>query len=71
MPRNEGPRGGGESYGDDYDGTGGAAGRYGPTNPLDPMHRRGVFETDERARTQSESEARDPAPCAYPSLARE
>jgi hypothetical protein len=61
MPRNYGSADG-DDYREEYDGTGGASGRYGPTVPLDPLHRRNIFETDERARTQSESDARDPAP---------
>jgi hypothetical protein len=65
MPRNYGPSGDGGNYGGEtYDGTGGASGRYGPTTPLDPLHRRGVFETDERARLQEEAAERDPAPFA-------
>jgi hypothetical protein len=61
MPRNYGSTGG-DDCGEEYDGTGGASGRYGPTTPLDPLHRLNIFETDERARTQAESDARDPAP---------
>lgn len=62
MPRNEGSGRGDEIGGDCYDGTGGAAGRYGSQTPLDPLHRRGGSEAAERERIQAEAEARDPAP---------
>lgn len=61
MPRNEGS-GRGDIGGDCYDGTGGAAGRYGSQTPLDPLHRRGGSEAGERERIQSEAETRDPSP---------
>lgn len=50
MPRNHGH----DDEGDRYDGSGGASGRYGSQTPLDPLHRRGVFEQGERERQQSE-----------------
>jgi hypothetical protein len=59
MPRN---------YGRDddeagcYDGTGGAAGRYGSQTPLDPLHRSGGSEAEERERYQAEETTGDPAP---------
>lgn len=40
----------GEEGGGLYNGTGGAAGQYGPQTPLDPLHRQGGTEAEERAR---------------------
>lgn len=62
MGRNYGSGRGDEDAGC-YDGTGGAAGRYGSQTPLDRLHRSGGSEQEERERLQAEEEAPlDPAP---------